>query len=193
MITLRDKDRITHNFAIARELRMTMRLAPDKSKASNRPVLEDSGAFPSEHAAPAPRRNPVCLTSQDRLLLVPCVGTPAMGAGDGLRLQVRSREAIFVDHHAGDVKFFRYRTSHQDSLYHGANISQDLRSCAGKLRSLSRLVRGSGVLPARRAPPRLPDGGVYNYGNTAKTRAGKPEPPCGFGNVATTIAPASGT
>ena len=31
------------------------------------------------------------------------------------------------------------------------------------------------------------------YGTTANTRAGKPDPPFGFGNVTTTIAPDSGT
>ena len=35
---------------------------------------------------------------------------------------------------------------------------------------------------------------LQNYsGTTAKTRAGNPDPPFGFGNVAKTIAPASGT
>ncbi len=32
----------------------------------------------------------------------------------------------------------------------------------------------------------------FNHGKIAKTRAGKPEPPLGFGKDTTTIAPASG-
>ena len=47
-----------------------------------------------------------------------------MTAGHSSGLELGGGEDIFFNHYPGDIKFFRYRTSHQDSLDHNANISR---------------------------------------------------------------------
>ncbi len=47
----------------------------------------------------------------------------AMDAGHFSWLELGRGKDVLLDHHPGYIKFFRYRTSHQDSLDHAANIS----------------------------------------------------------------------
>jgi hypothetical protein len=47
----------------------------------------------------------------------------AVNTGHGAGLEVSGGKSIFFDYDSGDIKFFRYRTSHQDSFDHGSNIS----------------------------------------------------------------------
>lgn len=48
----------------------------------------------------------------------------AVATGHSARLELGGGKDIFFDHHPRDIEFFCYRTSHQDSLDHSANISQ---------------------------------------------------------------------
>ena len=62
------------------------------------------------------------LTSEDRLFFIPGMRPAAMRAGDVFRFQLGVLEEVLVDRDSGDIKFFRYRTSHQNSLDHSANM-----------------------------------------------------------------------
>ena len=48
---------------------------------------------------------------------------PAVNTGHRAGLEFSGGKNIFFDYDSGDIEFFRYRTSHQDSFDHGANIS----------------------------------------------------------------------
>jgi len=46
-----------------------------------------------------------------------------MATGHSARLEIGRTNGFFFNHHSGDIEFLRYRTSHQYSLDHGANIA----------------------------------------------------------------------
>jgi len=48
---------------------------------------------------------------------------PAMATGHSAGLEVCGNKGIFFNHYPGDIEFLCYRTSHQDSLNHSANIA----------------------------------------------------------------------
>jgi hypothetical protein len=63
------------------------------------------------------------LTSKNDLFLIPRMRLAAMATGHSARLELSSGEDIFFNHHPRDIEFFCYRTPHQDSLNHSANMS----------------------------------------------------------------------
>jgi hypothetical protein len=52
------------------------------------------------------------------------MGLSAMAAGYSPGFELSGGEGLFLNHHAGDIKLFRYWTSHKDSLDHSVNISR---------------------------------------------------------------------
>ena len=81
------------------------------------------------------------LASENDLILIPGMRFSAMATGYSAGFELGGGKGIFFDHHPRYIEFFCYRTSHQDSLDHGANISQ--------LRLKARAIlpsRGSGIL-----------------------------------------------
>lgn len=70
-----------------------------------------------------PATNKTGLTSQNDFFFVPGMLLATMDAGHCSGLHLGGGKDIFFNHHSSHVKFFRYRTSHQDSLDHVANIS----------------------------------------------------------------------
>lgn len=81
------------------------------------------------------------LASENDLILIPGMRFSAMATGHSAGFELGGGKGIFFDHHPCHIEFFCYRTSNQDSLDHGANISQ--------LRLKARAIlpsRGSGIL-----------------------------------------------
>ena len=52
------------------------------------------------------------------------MGFTAMATGHSAGLEIGGNKGIFFNHLPGDIEFLCYRTSHQYSLDHNANIAQ---------------------------------------------------------------------
>ena len=63
------------------------------------------------------------LARENDLFFIPAMLLATVDTGHGPGLHLGPSKGIFFNYHPGNIEFFCYRTSHQDSLDHAANIS----------------------------------------------------------------------
>ena len=104
---------------------------------------------PGERINLRPRRRSSYLASKNDLFLVPGMRFTAMATGHSARLEISGNKSIFFNHHPGDIEFLCYRTSHQYSLDHSANIAHRRLKARAFLPSCRKISATLSFIPRR--------------------------------------------